>query len=117
MKETESQRTLLPEMAELHEEASRLRTENTQMRTDLGAAMPLNSLASLVHQPSRPRGPSADMSGRSWDSIALDLGADVLNGKIDENSDSTLTPVTLMHLPLLAKSSFSRQPVRSAQQS
>lgn len=74
MKEVESHRSLLGKMAILREEFDRIQTENVQIRTYLNSRLP--SLEPRLASPSAfssiPR-PSADTTGKSWDSIILDL--------------------------------------------
>src|ERR1700744_258415 len=76
MKEIEPHRTLLPETATLREEVySRLRIEDTQMSTYLGAAVhskEFSFISSSAFSHSIPR-PSAGRRGNPWNSIALDL--------------------------------------------
>lgn len=74
MQEVQSHRSLLQKAAVLREEFSRVQTENIQIRTYLNSRLP--SREPTFSTPSTfspiPR-PSPDTSGRSWDSIVLDL--------------------------------------------
>lgn len=74
MKEVESHRSLLGKMAILREEFDRIQTENVQIRTYLDSRLPSMEprLASPPAFSLIPR-PSADTTGKSWDSIILNL--------------------------------------------
>ncbi|CEO59726.1 hypothetical protein PMG11_04391 [Penicillium brasilianum] len=74
MQELQSHRSMLQKAAVLREEFSRVQTENIQIRTYLNSRLP--SREPTFSTPSTfspvPR-PTPDTSGRSWDSIVLDL--------------------------------------------
>ncbi|OOQ87273.1 hypothetical protein PEBR_17606 [Penicillium brasilianum] len=74
MQEVQSHRSMLQKAAVLREEFSRVQTENIQIRTYLNSRLP--SREPNFSTPSTfspvPR-PTPDTSGRSWDSIVLDL--------------------------------------------
>lgn len=74
MKEVQSHRSLLQKTAVFREEFARVQAENVQIRTYLNSR--LHSRGPAFSTPATftpiPR-PATDMSGRCWDSIALDL--------------------------------------------
>ncbi|KAJ5083037.1 hypothetical protein N7532_012080 [Penicillium argentinense] len=74
LEEIESHRSLRRKAATLREEFSRVQNENVQLRTYLNSRLPARE--PVVSSPSTfspiPR-PSADVSGKTWDSIVLDL--------------------------------------------
>lgn len=74
MQEVQSHRSLLQKAAVLREEFSRVQTENIQIRTYLNSRLPSRepTFSTLSTFSPIPR-PSPDTSGRSWDSIVLDL--------------------------------------------
>lgn len=74
MKEVQSHRSLLQKTAVFRDEFARVQTENVQTRTYLNSRLPLRE-PTFSPPPTfapMPR-PATDTSGRSWDSIALDL--------------------------------------------
>lgn len=74
MQEVQSHRSLLQKTTVLREEYSRVQTENLQLRTYLNSRLPSRepSFSTPSSFSSIPR-PAPDTSGRSWDSIVLDL--------------------------------------------
>lgn len=74
MKEVQSHRSLLQKTAVLREEFARVQTENIQIRTYLNSRLPSReptfSTPSIFSPIPRP---APDTSGKSWDSIVLDL--------------------------------------------
>lgn len=74
MQEVQSHRSLLQKAAVLREEFSRVQTENIQIRTYLNSRLPSREPAFSTPSTFSPiPRPSPDTSGRSWDSIVLDL--------------------------------------------
>ncbi|OKO90329.1 hypothetical protein PENSUB_13462 [Penicillium subrubescens] len=74
MQEVQSHRSLLQKAAVLREEFSRVQTENIQIRTYLNSRLPSREPTFLTPSTFSPiPRPSPDTSGRSWDSIVLDL--------------------------------------------
>jgi hypothetical protein len=74
MLEVQSHRALLQKAAVLREEYSRVQTENIQIRTYLNSRLPSrepNFSTPSIFSPI-PR-PTPETSGKSWDSIVLDL--------------------------------------------
>jgi hypothetical protein len=74
MKEIQSHRSLLQKTAVLREEFARVQTENVQIRTYLNSRLPSREPTFSTPPTFAPiPRPATDTSGRSWDSIALDL--------------------------------------------
>ncbi|KAJ5679916.1 Zinc finger PHD-finger [Penicillium macrosclerotiorum] len=74
MREVQAYRALLDKTATLREEFARVQTENIQLRTYLNARLPLQepTFSGASTCVSTPR-PLPETSGRSWDSIVLDI--------------------------------------------
>lgn len=73
LREVESHRSLLAKMANLREELSRIQADNMHLRAYLNSPMPSEgNFARSSNYSGFPR-PLADTTGKSWDSIALDL--------------------------------------------
>jgi hypothetical protein len=74
MQEVRSHRSLLQKTAVLREEFSRVQTENIRIRTYLNSRLPSREPAFSTPSTFSPiPRPSPDTSGKSWDSIVLDL--------------------------------------------